>query len=61
MSKTINEQIKCVLRELALREAVYPRQVSEGRMQHTVATHELACMRSVLETLEDVKKNPRLF
>lgn len=59
--KTIDEQIKCVLRELALREAVYARHVSEGKMQHTVATHELACMRAVLTTLEDVKKNPRLF
>ncbi len=48
---TLDDQIASVRREIALRERVYPRQVSNGRMSRQSAERELALMQSVLETL----------
>jgi len=48
---TLDDQIACVKRELALRERVYLRQVSAGRLRQTAADRELALMRAVLRTL----------
>lgn len=53
--KTIDEQIKCVQREIAMRERVYPAWVASGKMRQIKADHELDCMRSVLETLDGVQ------
>lgn len=61
MSKTIDEQIKCVKREISLRTAVYAAQVRGGRLKPEDAAHEVACMEAVLETLERVKAQPSLF
>jgi hypothetical protein len=48
----IADQIRCVRREIAMREAVYPRRVAIKKMKQETADHELAAMRAVLATLE---------
>jgi hypothetical protein len=57
------EQIACVKRELGMREHVYPRRVSDGRMAQADANRELLTMRAVLVTLETLhrERNPELF
>jgi hypothetical protein len=52
---TIEQQIACVVRELAFRERVYPRWVADKKMTQKVADYQLSCMRSVLYTLERLK------
>ena len=44
-------QIKCVLREIAMRERVYPKWVKDGRMKQESADYEIATMKDVLHTL----------
>lgn len=56
--KTIEEQIKCVTRELALRKAVYGKKVEAGTMTPMAARHEYDCMLCVLGTLEERKAAP---
>lgn len=53
------EQMKSVRREISMREQVYPRWVADGKMKQTVADHELACMRAVLDTVEAAYKASR--
>ena len=48
---SLDDQIQCVQREIAMRERVYPKWVSSGRMTERKADHELQCMRAVLATL----------
>lgn len=48
---TLDQQIICVRREIALRRNVYQRRVAEQRMKRTQADHELLCMQAVLLTL----------
>jgi hypothetical protein len=48
---TLDDEIAAVRREIAMRERVYPRQVSAGRLRQTAADRELALMRTVLATL----------
>lgn len=45
-------QIAAVKREIAFRASCYPRWVAGHKMTQGKADHELAAMRSVLETLE---------
>lgn len=52
---TLDEQIKCVRREIAMRQSVYPKWVAAKRMKQQQADHEIAAMQSVLRTLESVK------
>lgn len=47
----LDQQIASVTRELALRRAVYPKQVSRGRMRQSEADHEIAAMEAVHATL----------
>lgn len=49
---TIDEQVKCIRRELNLRLQVYPGWVKAGRMKEAAAEREIERMRAVLETLE---------
>jgi hypothetical protein len=49
---SLADQIRCVRREIAMREAVYPRRVSIKKMKQETADHELAAMRAVLATIE---------
>jgi len=50
----LEEQYKCVAREIAIRERVYPKWVETGRMKQIVANREIDCMRAVLETLANL-------
>lgn len=54
MIASIAEQIASVEREIRMRERVYPRWVEQRRMTVKTAEHELACMRAVLATLQEL-------
>lgn len=54
--KSLDDQIKCVQREIAMRERVYPKLVESGRMRQSTADHELECMKDVLENLQRLRK-----
>jgi hypothetical protein len=54
---SLNQQIEEVEREIALRERVYPRQISSGKMRQSVADYHIARMRAVLLTLQWAQKN----
>lgn len=51
------QQIACVKRELAMRNRVYPGQVSRGKMRKSEADHEVSCIKAVLRTLEWLQLN----
>lgn len=55
MDISIDDQIKCVERELALRRVVYPRRQALGKMTETTARLETTRMEAVLETLKRVR------
>lgn len=57
----LQDQIKCVAREIALRKACYPKWISSGKMKPTEALKELTAMQAVMETLQDLHAQPRLF
>lgn len=57
MSVAIDDQIKCVAREIAMRKNVYPKWVANGRMKQEAADREIAGMEAVIETLKAVKLN----
>ena len=61
MNITIEEQIKCVKREIAMRERVYPREVRYEKMSQETADKEIASMRAVLKTLLNVVPADGLF
>ena len=48
---TLDEQIACVEREIAMRERVYPGWVRAGRMTQQKADREIETMRAVLATV----------
>jgi hypothetical protein len=52
---SLDQQLACVRREIALRRNVYPKQVSRGRMRQSEADLEVAAMEAVLETLIALK------
>jgi hypothetical protein len=51
MMKSLEEQIKCVEREIAMRRRFYPKWVASGKMKEYAARHEIECMEAVLEGL----------
>lgn len=53
---TIEEQIKSVTREIAMRRRVYPGLVARGKMTGKEADHEIDAMEAVLVTLTKVKE-----
>jgi len=53
---SLQEQIACVKREIAVRVNTYPRWVSSGRMKQHNADREISVMRDVLATLFEVEK-----
>ena len=53
---SIEEQIKCVLREIGMRERVYPRWIEQRKLLPKKAEREIALMRAVLETLRQVER-----
>ena len=57
---SIEEQVQCVKRELAMRRRVYPRLVYSERMIQSEADHEILAMQAVLETLKKGIAEPKL-
>ena len=53
----LEQQIDEVAREIALRVAVYPRLVSNGKLQLSHADVQLARMRAALGTLRRLRRN----
>jgi hypothetical protein len=51
MTVSLEDQIKCVRRELAMRQRVYAQWVTNGRMKQEAADKELAAMQAVHDTL----------
>lgn len=60
---TIDDQIRCVKREISQRGHVYPRLVSVGKMKQADADREINTMAAVLATLERLRdeQRPGLF
>lgn len=56
---TLADKIACVRREIAMRQRVYPRLVTIGKMKPAQAEHEILCMQAVLDTLLAVQEVPR--
>jgi hypothetical protein len=48
---SLDQQIACVTREIALRERVYPKWIETQRMTRQKADHEIDCMKAVLGVL----------
>jgi hypothetical protein len=48
---TVADQIRCVRREIAMRQNVYPKWVASGRMKQEDADKELAAMQAVHDSL----------
>ena len=61
MTIPIDEQVKCVEREIGMRERVYPRWIEAKRMTQKKADQELEAMRAVLETLQNIQLTERLI
>jgi hypothetical protein len=56
MTVSLEDQITCVKREIGMRERVYPNWVVARKMTGHKAQLEIAHMRAVLETLEQVQR-----
>lgn len=58
---SLDDQIRCVEREIAMRERVYPKLIKGGRMKQATADQEYLTMKAVLRTLvileEDRKRH----
>ena len=54
MSASLAEQIASVEREIRMRERAYPRWIEQRRMIAKTAEHEIACMRAVLASLQQI-------
>lgn len=54
-SVSLDRQIDCVRREIAMRKRAYPRWVEAGRMTQQKADDEIAVMEAVLSTLNERK------
>ena len=48
---SLDQQIKEIEREIAMRERVYPHQVASGRLTKARAEHQTACMVATLAVL----------
>lgn len=57
----VEDLIKSVDREIAMRRRVYPRWVENRRMTEAQSKHEIACMERVKTILEREAKKERLL
>lgn len=48
----LSEQVKCVQREIRLRQVVYPKLIARGKMTQATADKEMQAMQAVLATLQ---------
>lgn len=49
----LEQQVAAVIREIGMRERVYPGWVGKGKMKPEKAEHEIAAMKNVLGTVND--------
>jgi hypothetical protein len=52
MSVPIQAQVRCAERELAKRQAVYPKLIQERKLPQVKADEEIAAMTAIVETLK---------
>jgi hypothetical protein len=52
---SIDDQIRCVTREIALRNRVYASRIEKRAMTEAEAERELSAMQAVLHTLQTIK------
>jgi hypothetical protein len=57
----IAAQIASAERELKFRLRVYPRWIVQNKMSQATANHELAAMRAIIDTLQQVARGERLI
>lgn len=57
---SLHDQIKCVQREIEMREDIYPRMVKWGKMDPQKADEELKAMKSVLSTLKEIRDKDQM-
>ncbi len=57
----IDAQIKSAERELKFRLRVYPRWVHQNKMSQDTSNRELAAMRAIIDTLQQVARGGRLL
>jgi hypothetical protein len=55
------DKLRCVLRELRMRQRVYPRRVDAGRMHRSTAEHEIALMEEIVKDYEKQEQEERLI
>ena len=60
MSANIEDQIRCVAREIAMRKNYYPKLIARGKINAAHARYEIATMQGVLETLRQVAREKPL-
>ena len=62
MTITLEDQLKCAKRELAMRLNAYPKWVQMKRLDQEKADWEIACMQEIAKTLESlIPKEKELF
>ena len=49
---TLADMLRCAIREVVMREKVYPRWVASGKMKAETAEREIACMQAIAAHLE---------
>lgn len=54
---SLDEQIACADREIAMRERVYPAWVRQGRLKQPKADREIETMRAIAASLRRLKDN----
>jgi len=53
---TADDKLRCLQRELALRERVYPARVATGRMKQAEADREIACIKSMIADYQGARQ-----
>jgi len=61
MQVPIEAQVRCIEREITMRERVYPRWVESKRLTQRKADEEMEAMRAVLATLQTIAAGQRLI
>jgi hypothetical protein len=51
---SIDDLIKCAIREAGMRKRVYPKWVSDGRMNQVEADWQLECMEAIVQKLKEI-------
>ena len=52
---TLDQMVKCVEREIGMREKHYPRWVEQKKLLQATADQELARMRAIMDLLKSIK------